>query len=161
MVYLYENVCVCVCVCACVSWCVCVRVFNRCKKMKKRDQRQALWALLIFQQFLTTDRWEHTHAHTHTHAESVQHTVREILFGIHNLTNQTRIHSLKCNRHYGVATISKLLENIGLFCRALLQKKLICFGSLQFITTPHSSRASIFSFLQTKAIFPLEFLCFS
>jgi len=47
------------------------------------------------------------------------------------------------NDQYGVATISRLLKNIGLFCRiclfygALLQKKTIILRSLLMVATPY------------------------
>jgi len=62
-------------------------------------------------------QWEvhiHTHAHTplHTHTHTYTHNVTRMLIQMQTLRNMDRC--------YGVATMSRLLTIIGLFCKRTL-----------------------------------------
>jgi len=60
----------------------------------------------------------HTHKHTHTQAHARTHAHSHTHTGTHTHTTirEIRLYCLNWN-HYGVATISRLLKMIGLFCR--------------------------------------------
>ena len=59
-----------------------------------------------------THKHTHTQSHTRTHAHSHTHTGTHT----HTTIREIRLYCLNWN-HYGVATISRLLKIIGLFCR--------------------------------------------
>ena len=96
--------------------------------------------------------WDCTLGDTATHCNSLQHTIAHyntdffhhdrysgVLMGM-----RVCVCMYVCVCTYGVATVSWLLklyvslENIGLFCRALLQKRPIVLRSLLMVASPYA-----------------------